>query len=168
MNTSTGSLVQGSTINLFDEKFSTHEVVRIFKKLPLFRVFQEQTIDRRRNKTERQQKDNKKKKTNWNKEYEAPLLTYFTVHRCSRENILWKAGHRLGVPKQRSDETPQTESPQSVTQNKATQCAARRWCAARRCCATGVQSHPGTQAHRTRRWSLVFPFAPFVFITFPG
>jgi hypothetical protein len=59
VNTSTGSLVHGSTITLFDEKFSTHEVVRIFKKLPLFRVFQEQTIDRRRNKTERQQKDNK-------------------------------------------------------------------------------------------------------------
>ncbi len=156
MNTSTGSLRHGSTIILFDEKFSTHEVVRIFKKLPLFRVFQEQTIDRRRNKTERQQKDNKKKKTNWNKEYEAPLRTYFTVHRCSQENILWKAGHRLCVPKQRSDDTPQTESPQSVTQNKVTHCAARR------CCATGVQSHPRTQAHRTRRWSIVFPFVQSV------
>ncbi len=88
-------------------------------------------------------------------------ISQFTV--APKKNILWKAGHRLCVSKQRSDDTPQTESPQSVIRKQSKTPRGEAVL-----CATGVQSHPRTQAHRTRRWSIVFPFAPSSFSHSPA
>jgi hypothetical protein len=99
----------------------------------LFRVFQEQTIDRRRNKAERQQKEeNKLEQRTWSS------FTYI-FHRspfAPKKTFSGKLAIASASRNKRSDDTPQTESPQSVTQNKVAHCAARR------CCATGVQISP--------------------------
>jgi hypothetical protein len=88
-------------------------------------------------------------------------ISPFTV--CSQENILWKAGHRLCVPKQTirrhsADRIPTIRySKQSSTlRGEAVLCNGR---------ANLTHAH---RPHHTRRWSVVFPFAPSSFSHSPA
>ncbi len=159
MNTSTGSHVHGSTITLLNEKISTHEVVRIFRNYLCFFCVPG-TNNRPKEKQSRKTTKRRKQIGTKNMKLLYLHISPFTV--CSQENILWKAGHRLCVPKQTirrhsADRIPTIRySKQSNTlRGEAVLCNGR---------ANLTHAH---RPHHTRRWSVIFPFAPFVFLTFP-
>jgi hypothetical protein len=161
VNTSTGSHVHGSTITLLNEKISTHEVVRIFRNYLCFFCVPG-TNNRPKEKQSRKTTKRRKQIGTKNMKLLYLHISPFTV--CSQENILWKAGHRLCVPKQTiRRHSADRISPQSVTQNKVTHCAARR------CCATGVQISP-THTDPTTLVGGVssFPSPPSSFSHSPG